>query len=125
MVEVNQLIAIFNSLFNWLKAAADKRGQMDVDFKKALLAVYIASNETKSYISGLKLRKKPDRTREATLSRLWSEAAVELRQIDKKLADKCLLQGDYLAQATSWSDEEVDRARHSINDLFNHARKLL
>lgn len=125
MIEVNQLISLFDSIVHLLQAAADRYSRSSATYKRALLAVYVASSETKSYVMGLKQRKSPDREREAKLSRLWSEAAVELRHIDRDLADKCLLHSDFLAEAMQWSDSEIDQARNSIKDVFEQARELL
>lgn len=125
MVDVSQLIAIFNSLFNWLKRAADDRARHDQAFSDALLRVYVACSETKSYLRGLKLRKHRDLEREGLLSRLWNEAAVALRGIDRELADQCLLQGSLLADALSWTEAQVDAARESLDKLFQRARALL
>jgi len=125
VVELNQLISLFNAIVRMLKAAAEHHGRRDAAYKRALLAVYAASGETKSYVTGLKQRKHPDREREAKLVRLWNEAAVELRGIDHELADKCLLHADFLAGATQWSDPDIDRARESLRELFEQARRLL
>ena len=125
MLSFSQVIQLFNSLFDWLKLAAGEKGRLDAETRAALLKVYVASNETKAYVTGLKLRKHADREREARLARLWTEAAVALRHLDRDLADKCLLQGDALAGSMNWSHAQIDDARNHINEVFQHARKLL
>lgn len=125
MIEVGQLISVFDHLINWLKTAGEGRRQNREEYKKALLIIYMAANETKSYIASLKRRKNPDLERERKLSQLWREASVELREIDRDFAQRCLLKSDYWADPTSWSNEDIDNARISINEVFNRAKELL
>lgn len=125
MFDFSQLIAAYNALAQGIKALADLRLKRGERYRAALLSVYIAANESKSYIAGLKLRKSPDQTREAQIARLWSEAALNMRPIDRDLADKCLLFSGSIAEATTWSNTEIDQARASITSIFEQARKLL
>lgn len=125
MFDFSQLIAAYNALANGIKTLADLRLKKGERHRAALLSVYIAANESKSYIAGLKLRKSPDQTREAQIARLWSEAALNMRPIDRNLADKCLLFSSTIAEATAWTTSEIDQARTSVSAIFEQARKLL
>jgi len=125
MIEVGQLINLFGHVIGWLKTARDVKASDKEEYKKALLTLYLAANETRIYIATLKRRKRPDRDREARLSRLWSEAAVELREIDPDLAKRCLLKGEYWADPTRWTDQQIADARISLKELFDRARELL
>jgi hypothetical protein len=125
MLEFSQVIAVYNAIANGVKALADYRSKNSEKYKSALLLVYTAANESKSYITGLKNRKSPDQEREAKIARLWTEAAVNLRTIDRDLAEKCLVFGDSVAESTEWSREQVDEARKSVTAIFEQARGLL
>lgn len=125
MIELNQLVAVFQHIITWLKLATDEKKRSNEDYKKALLSVYFAANETKTYMATVKRRKKPDARREAELSRMWTQAAVEIRELDAELAKKCLLRGDYWADPTAWTQDELDQAKISLKEIFDRSRELL
>lgn len=125
MIDVGNLIQLFHTVIGWLKSAREDRVQDEERHRRALLSVYLAANETKAYLATMKRRKHPDRDRERTLSRLWSEAAVDLRKVDPDLARRCLLSGDYWADPTEWSEEALEEARITLRELYDRARALL
>lgn len=125
MIELTQLVSVFQHIISWLKLANDEKQKDREDYKKALLSVYLAANETKLYVATLKRRKKADIKRQAELSRLWTQAAVEIRELDAALAQKCLLRGDYWADPTEWTQEELESARISLKEIFERSRELL
>ena len=125
MIDVGNLIQLFNNVIGWLKSARDEQAQEEEHYRHALLSVYLAANETKAYLAMMKRRKYPDRERERNLSRLWSEAAVELRKVDPDLARRCLLTGDYWADPTAWSEQALGEARITLKELYERARELL
>jgi hypothetical protein len=125
MIEFSQILQAYNAIADGIKALAGTRRRKSAHYEAALLRVYTAANESRSYIAGLKNRKQPDAARETMIARLWSEAAVNLRKIDRKLADQCLVFGSSISESTRWSNAEVDAARKSVTEIFEQARKLL
>lgn len=125
MIEINQLVSVFQHVITWLKLASDEKQRHSEDYKKALLSVYFAANETKIYVATVKRRHKPDTRREAELSRLWTQAAVEIRELGPVLAQKCLLRGDYWADPTAWTEQELEQAKISLKEIFERSRGLL
>lgn len=125
MIDASGIAGLLGAINDWLKTLSGRRARSHERHKHALLSVYTACSESKSYMNGLKLRKSADTEREARLARLWSEAAVELRRIDKDLAAKCLLLSDAVTGSTSWNNEEIDRVRDAVRESFEQARRLL
>lgn len=125
MIDVGNLIQLFHNVIGWLKSARDAQVQDEAHYRRALLSVYLAANETKAYLATMKRRKSPDRERERNLSRLWSEAAVELRKLEPDLARRCLLTGDYWADPTEWSEQALQEARITLKEVYERARELL
>lgn len=125
MIEVGQLVKVVLDIFKWLSHYGEGRVRDRAALKQALLKVYLAANETRAYLATLKRRKEADRDRERMLSRLWSEAAVELSEIHPGLADRSLLEGHYWADPTDWSDTDLQRARDAVKSVFEEARGLL
>lgn len=125
MIDATGIAGVLGALSEWLKTLSTRRARARDQHKHALLSVYTACSESKSYMNGLKLRKSADTEREARLARLWSEAAVELRRIDKDLAAKCLLLSDAVTESTSWDSREIDRVRDAVRETFERARRLL
>lgn len=114
-----------NVIAEGIKALAASRRRKTKDYEAALLRVYTAANESRSYIAGLKNRKHPDQERETRIARLWSEAAVSLRKIERGLADQCLVVGGAISESTHWSAKEIDNARRAVTEIFEQARRLL
>ena len=125
MITLTNLIAVFNSIATWLKTLGSFSEKQEARYKAALRALYLAANETKAYVATLKRRKNPDQDRELRLSKLWVDAAIELRKINKALAKKCILKAEYWADPTAWSDKQIDNTRDSLKEIYNECRKLL
>jgi hypothetical protein len=63
--------------------------------------------------------------REAELSRLWTRAALKLREVQPELAGRCALKGDYWASPESWESADVMAAQIEIHQMRITAAKLL
>lgn len=51
----------------------------------------------------LDLGKRRRRKRELTIAKLWHDASVPLRHVDKDLADRCFLKGSYWLEPDTWT----------------------
>lgn len=125
MIEFTQILQAYNAIVDGIRALAGTRRRKSAAYEAALLRVYTAANESRSYIAGLKNRKQADAARETMIARLWSEAAVSLRKIDRKLADQCLVFGNTISESTRWSNAQVDAARKLVTEIFEQSRRLL
>jgi hypothetical protein len=92
--------------------------------EKALLARYAAVNETRLYLKRATTGEM-DRKTEEELSRMWTRAAVAVRRIDAKLADRCLKKSDYWVSPENWADQEVISLGIGIDEIFEESRRLL
>ena len=135
MYELQAIIGIADSLRAWFEALRGQHRAKREDEKAALRALYTALNETRIYlgiisrpsfsrIEGSQRAERNEET-EARISRLWTEASVSLRDVDRDLAERCLLKGDYWANPEAWSKRDISRARIGLNRVFRDAQKLL
>jgi hypothetical protein len=122
IVEAATLISIFSQVREWLGMLNARDVRDKADYKAALKSIYVAAFETKAYLASTDSRKSDT---ELKLSRLWSEAAVELRPINFDLADRCLIKADYWADPSKWSQSQIDDARIGLETIISEARKLL
>lgn len=91
----------------------------------ALMAIYVASQETKIYIERLRRGFKPSRDMEEALARLWQKAAVPIRHFDPDLAERCMFKSEYWLNPAEWSDKDVKEQRIEIERVYQEARGLL
>jgi len=103
MIEAAQLVSIFNGIIRWLRAIGEAQEKRTAASNQALSRIYTAANETKAYIADLRSGES-DRKRERQLSSLWGDAGIALMQLDRDLARKCLIKGEYWADPESWSE---------------------
>ena len=66
-----------------------------------------------------------DDEREAGLSRLWTEAALKLGEVNAGLAARCDLKASYWANPEEWVGKDVCRAHIEISQMSRAARRLL
>lgn len=128
------LIPHLQELFNNWKSGVQQRTEQD---KEAFDALCKAISETRIYVATLErpvfAKRDPDATpamrrseeAEAKLSRLWTAVAVQLRPVDRDLAARCLMKGDYWADPDAWSTSAIRRARIGLNMMFKDAQELL
>lgn len=118
-------IALLNQLLAWIGLVRQEELRLDERKRSALNAVYTAISETKMYLANSASGEDYDRDVEAKLARLWNSAAVELRDIDHDLADRCLVKGNYWSDPRNWSADETEQARIKLDTVFSKARELL
>lgn len=91
----------------------------------ALRALLAAVNQTKRYLAAKTRGEAVNREREGDLVELWTEAAVQLRRTDPKLARKLQIKAEYWADPEQWTANEVRRASITIEEVAASARVLI
>jgi len=92
---------------------------------QALLALYAALAETRSYLSDLQAGKPRDKERQFAIARLWNTASVPLREIDKDLSERCFLKGGYWMEPEVWDQKQIEAKGITIESVFEATRLLL
>jgi hypothetical protein len=110
------------TLLNYFR---DERHRREDGVDQALLAIYVATNETKLYVERVRRTGVSVRATEEQLSRLWTKAAVPIRRFDRDLADRCLLKGEYWVNPSALTVEQINLFRLGLNEVFRDARELL
>lgn len=111
--------------------------------------IYIAMLNNPPYASGLPLASKPRKSKSALepflgagsnprlldgpplnpqqirIIRLWREAALKLRYVDRDLAQRCAIKSEYWTNPEEWSVRRIRRARIDIDRIFREAQELL
>ena len=125
MVEVSIALMIFDRCLNVIGLIRDGKVKKNTQIDKALLALYAALSETKAYVAYIAEGKPYDRQREHKLAKLWHEATVPLRHIDKDLANRCFLKGSYWMEPDSWTEAGIEENRIALDQVFESTRDLL
>ena len=131
------ILALLGPLKDWLTLGGTERRARHAEEREALLSLYTALNESRLYIASQDpsrfSHRSPDAgganprsaEREEQLSRLWIDASVKLRHINRDLAERCLIKSDYWAHPEAWDDTDVKKARIELDRVFREARALL
>jgi hypothetical protein len=117
--------AILDRFLTVLGLIRQGRRHRDERTDQALYALYAALNETKAYIQILASGKKRDRKREWAIAKLWHDASVPLRDIDRDLAERCFIKGSYWLEPDTWSDVMISRKRIKLDQVLKSTRNLL
>lgn len=132
--ESSLLLKAADSLLDWFGLLRKEQVARDEKERRAIKALYVVLNETLLHFRRLGrprlARSKKERTHfkrdiqtEEHLSRLWMDASVELRQIDRDLAERCFLKGTYWADRDGWSESAKQTSR--LNKVLKDSRALL
>lgn len=123
--ELTTAIAIFDRLLAAVGLLRASERERDEKTAQALYALYTALNETKAYISYLESGKRRNRKREFAIARLWHDASVPLRRVDRDLAERCFSKGSYWLEPDTWSELMINRKRIGLNQVMKSTRDLL
>src|SRR5438105_15750073 len=89
----------------------------------AVTSLMRALNETEIYYGNLR-HENTDRSKEAELSRMWTEVSREIRPIDAELARRCELKGRFWADPVGWNPNQVMEMRITIAEMREALKKL-
>jgi len=117
--------AIFDRFLAALGLIRDSRKHRNERTDQALYALYAALNETKAYIDLLNSGKKRNRKMEWAIAKLWHDASVPLRNIDRDLAERCFIKGSYWLEPDTWTDLMIKKKRIKLEQVLKSTRNLL
>ena len=123
-MEVLSVLSIFKEFRDWLLGIDKATLEHSKEEKSAIKSLYTALSETKAYFADRKSAPS-DRTRERQISKLWFEAASELKSIDKHLAERCFLKGDFWTDPDDWKQDEGKQINISIDEMTRLAKDHL
>jgi hypothetical protein len=125
MIEPTTAFTLFDKVLTGLGLIREGQKARNEKVDHALLALYAALTETKSYIESREKGKRRSREREYQLARLWHNASIPLRAIDKDFAQRCFLKGSYWLEPETWDKKRVEETEIAINTVFDATRQLL
>ena len=117
--------AIFDRCLAALGLIRERRKYRNERIDQALYALYTALNETKAYIQHLDSGKRRNRKREWAIAKLWHDASVPLRDIDRDLAERCFMKGSYWLEPDTWTEVMVKNKRIKLDQVMKSTRNLL
>jgi|WetSurMetagenome_2_1015567.scaffolds.fasta_scaffold431079_2 hypothetical protein len=116
---------IFDRCLSALGLIREHRKYRNERTDQALYALYTALNETKAYMQHIDSGKKRDRKREWAIAKLWHDASVPLRDIDRDLAERCFLKGSYWLEPDTWTEVMIKKKRIKLDQVLKSTRNLL
>jgi hypothetical protein len=123
------VIDLIQGLLGFISKGLRIREEIDEKKKKlqddALSTVLKVAFETKVYLEEYEHSGTRHRAREIELAMLWTTAAVPVSRVNPRLADLCLSNVDSWINSSDWTEEEVERNRTGMCDIWEGARKLL
>jgi hypothetical protein len=118
-------IGIFDRLLTTLGLIRDGKRQRNDKTDQALSMLYVALNETKSYAEYLQIGKRRNRKREYQIARLWDDASIPLRYIDKEFAMRCCEKSNYWMSPQVWTNDQIEKKGITLDQMFKITRNLL
>jgi hypothetical protein len=125
MIEPVSAFTLFDKALSALGLIRDRKKERSAKIDGALLALYAALAETRSYISEQENGKPRNQERENAIARLWSTASVPLREIDPGLAERCFEKGGYWMEPGAWDQKRIHAKGIAIESMFEATRQLL
>lgn len=125
MIEAEIAFALFDKLLNALGLIREGKKRHTEQIDQALRALYVALTETSAYISERNAGKRRNRKKEFSLARLWQDASIPLRAIDRGFADRCFAKGNYWMDPEAWDGSRIEKTGIAIESVLAQTRDLL
>jgi hypothetical protein len=125
MLDPAVAFTLFDKMLAGLGLLREGKKQRTEKIEQALLALYAAIAETKSYIQVQHSGALRSREREFEIAKLWHKASVPLRTIDPEFAGRCFLKGGYWMEPEAWDQTRIAGQGISIDAVFEATRALL
>jgi len=123
--EPTVVFTLFDKALGVLGLIRDHKKRRTERTDQALLALYAALTETRSYISELDAGKERDPDREFAIARLWQTASVPLREIDPELAGRCFDKANYWMEPYAWDAPRIKAKGIAVDQMLDATRRLL
>jgi hypothetical protein len=95
------LLDALDTYGRWLERRRQaKQGQSEAQ-TKAVRSVLLAVSSTRAYLYDLRQGERQDRSREKELSRLWTDAAIDVRSVDQRLSSIAVV------SSLGWADPDL------------------
>jgi hypothetical protein len=117
--------AVFDRLLGAIGLIREGKKRRKERTDQALYALYAALNETKAYVEKLNSGKRRNRKTEWAIARLWHDASVPLRDVDRDLANRCFSKGSYWMEPNTWNEIKVEEKQIKLEQVMESTRKLL
>lgn len=125
MIESAVAFSLFDKILATIGLIREGKKQRTQKVDIALNLLYTALNETSGYIAYRKDGKRRDKKKERALARLWHNASIPLRSLDKEFADRCFLKGSYWMEPDAWDKRRIEQTGIAIDRVFSETRSLL
>lgn len=116
---------MFKGLTELLKYFRDERHWESERKEAALNAIRDALQETKAYITLLNNGSEKDKAKELELSNLWSIASIAARHIDRELAKRLGVKGNYWLESETWSLDDIYDANIKLERIDAELSEML
>jgi hypothetical protein len=123
-MEVTLVLSIFKEFKDWILGIDKANLEHNKEDKIALKSIYLALSETKFYFRDRKTIPQ-DRERERQISKLWFDASTELKNIDRDLAQRCFLKGDFWTDPNNWQQNDEESINISIEEMTKLSKELI
>jgi len=95
------LLDALDTYGRWLERRRQaKQGQSEAQ-TRAIRSVLLAVSSTRAYLYDLRQGERQDRSREKELSRLWTDAAIDVRSVDQRLSSIAVV------SSLGWADPDL------------------
>jgi hypothetical protein len=91
----------------------------------AIRAVWSAVDNTRMYLRMIKNGQVDASAPNRELVELWSEASLQLMQLDQGLAQRLRTKAEYWSDPRRWEEQQIDDAGIGIDEIASDARALL
>lgn len=121
-MEAATVLTIFDKILNIIGLVKSGKLRRDDKIDSALKQIHEALVQTQLYLRKNSMR---DADKEFQLSKLWYQASIPLRHVDKGLANICNLKGGYWSNPDAWDDLETGEYDIAISNVETKVRELL
>lgn len=136
MLQIDLLLKAADSVLGWFGFLRKEKTTQDEQERRAIRALYAAVMETgiyfrrleKPHLANTKREQKEfkrDINKEEALARLWTEASIELRDVNPDLAERCFFKAQYWIDRDEWTEEDIHRTNIALKRMTDDARILL
>ncbi len=117
--------AVFDRVLGAIGLIREGKKRRNERTDQALYALYTALNETKAYVEKLNSGKRRNRKTEWAIAKLWHDASVPLRGVDRELADRCFIKGSYWMEPETWTEMKIEEKQIKLDQVMQSTRTLL